>query len=153
LPSGPSNIHKKAKRHGVSRTWIEQLERKVGEVHAFFSKRARRVVARVARFCLVIPVLSLSLNGCTGTGSNSAANSSGNSAGNAANGGSSNVAGKPLGQKWQIEIGRVAHAEHQRAAAGPATLHQLHQSPATRAKLAELSGCRAFMSTSSALAR
>src|SRR6188768_3438414 len=61
----------------------------------FFYTRVRRVVARVAPFCLGMPALSLSLSACTGVlggpgGNNGQGSSSGNNAGNSATGGSAN---------------------------------------------------------------
>lgn len=61
----------------------------------FFYTRVRRVVARVAPFCLGISALSLSLSACTSAGGPSGGNNgqgsgSGNNAGSSATGGSAN---------------------------------------------------------------
>ena len=64
-----------------------------------FYKRVRRVVARVAPFCLSVPALSLSLSACTGVlggggngsnGNNAQVGGSANTAGSTASGGSVN---------------------------------------------------------------
>jgi Protein of unknown function (DUF1595)/Protein of unknown function (DUF1587) len=79
-------------------THLTGQRRKSERYMRLFYKRVRRVVARVAPFCLSVPALSLSLGACTGVlggsssgnGNNGQAGGSGNTGGSTANGGSTN---------------------------------------------------------------